>query len=163
MGSKGSGDYRARRREHERRRRQQQERAAARQECSPTREPAMAPANGSARRAAATTCGWCHGPITPRSRGPIPKWCSVACRKRAWEQKRAAESGLAAVEIVERPVPVSVPTPAVRVPRHADWGDTLLELGRQLDRGAIYDRDLPIVAGALRDVLAAFERRARRG
>jgi hypothetical protein len=49
------------------------------------------------------------------------------------------------------------------VPRQTDWGDTLLQLSRQLDRGAIYDRDLPIVAAALREVLAAFERHTRRG
>ncbi|CCH85797.1 protein of unknown function [Modestobacter italicus] len=70
---------------------------------------------------------------------------------------------MAAVEIVERPVVISIPTPAVRVPRHGEWGDTLRELCQQLDRGAVYDRDLPIVAGALREVLAAFERRTRQG
>jgi len=99
----------------------------------------------------------------PRTRGPIPKWCSATCRKRAWEQKRAADSGRAAVAIVERAVVMPVPTPAVRIPRHAQWGDTLHELSRQLDRGAVYDRDLPVVAGALREVLASFNRRARRG
>ena len=163
MGSKGSGDYRARRRGRERQRRRQQERAASRQKRSPVHEPPSGAASGSARRAAATACGWCQGPIAARNRGPIPKWCSATCRKRAWEQKRAAESGRAAVQIVERSVIVAVPTPAVQVPRHSDWGDTLIELGRQLDRGAIYDRDVPIVAGALREVLAAFERRTRRG
>jgi hypothetical protein len=152
MGGRGSGDYTARRRERERRRRQQQERAATRQERSPAREPASAPTDGSARRAAATACRWCDAPIRPRTRGPIPKWWSATCRKRAWEQKRAAESGRAAVEIVERSVVLSVPTPSVRIPRHSEWGDTLRELSEQLDRGALYDRDLPIVAGALRAV-----------
>src|SRR3954447_26859982 len=128
MGSKGSGDYRARRRERERQGRQHQQRAAARQARSPCREPASAPTNGSARRAAATACGWCEGLITPRARGPIPQRCSATCRKRAWEEKGAAESGRAAVEIVERSVVVAVPTPAVRIPRHAEWGDILLEL-----------------------------------
>jgi hypothetical protein len=161
MGSSGSGDYRARRRERERQRRQEQARAAARHEHSPACEPAASPTNGNARRAAASACAWCGGVITPRTRGPIPKWCSATCRKRAWEQKRAAESGRAAVEVVERAVVVAVPTPAVRIPRHAEWGDTLRELGTQLDRGAIYDRDLTVVAGALREVLAAFERRTR--
>ena len=162
MSSKGNGDDRTRSRERERRRRQQ-ESAAARQDPPPAREHASARAEGSARRAAATACGWCKGPIPSRARGPVPKWCSATCRKRAWEQKRAAESGLAAVEIVERSVVVSVSTPAVQVPHHGEWGDTLREFCKQLDRGAVYDRDLPIVAVALREVLAAFERRARRG
>src|SRR4051794_40187169 len=161
MGSTGSGDYKARRRERERQRRQQQERAAARQRNSPARESAASPTSGNARRAAATACGWCGGSITPQASGPIPKWCSATCRKRAWEQKRAAESGRAAVEVVERAVAVAVPTLAVRIPRHAEWGDTLRELSNQLDRGAIYDRDLTVVASALREVLAAFERRTR--
>jgi hypothetical protein len=67
------------------------------------------------------------------------------------------------VEVVERPVVVAGPTPAVRIPRHAAWGDTLRELSHQLDRGAVHDRDLSVVAGALRDVLPSFERRTRQG
>jgi hypothetical protein len=38
----------------------------------------------------------------------------------------------------------------------------LRELGRQLDRGLVYDRDLPSVTGALEEALAAFQRRVRR-
>ena len=162
MGSKGSADYRARRLERERQRRQQ-ERTAARQERSPARDSATAPTRGSARRAAATSCGWCAGPITPRGSGPIPKWCSATCRKRAWEQKRAAESGRAAVEVVERVVTLPATPSVTRVPRHGDWADVLMELSRQLNRGLLYDRDLRMVAGVLRQVLASFERRTRRG
>ena len=163
MGNRGTADYRARRRERERQRRQRQEHAAARQEGPRVSAPATAAGPGSARRAAATNCGWCNGPITPRARGRIPKWCSDTCRKRAWEQKRAAESDRAAVEVVE-PVVALRPSPSVtRVPRHGDWADVLLELSRQLDRGLLYDRDLPLVAGALRQVLASYERRTRRG
>lgn len=43
----------------------------------------------------------------PLSRG-VPKWCSNSWRHRAWEQRRAAEAGLAAVEIVDRPFEVIV-------------------------------------------------------
>ena len=43
------------------------------------------------RRLAAATCGWCDGPIEIKARGRIPKWCSAACRQRAWEQSRAAD------------------------------------------------------------------------
>lgn len=42
------------------------------------------------------------------SRGRVPKWCSASCRHRAWEQRRAAEAGLAAVEVVDRRVEVIV-------------------------------------------------------
>lgn len=66
-------------------------------------------------------CGWCGKPALVPSRGRPPKWCSATCRHRAWEQRRAAESGLAAVAIVERIVEkvvvekvtqtVEVPTP----------------------------------------------------
>lgn len=98
MGSKGSSEYRARQRDRERRRRQEKERSSARvrQPLDPT--AAGARSGGTARRAAASPCGWCHGPIPPRSRGPIPKWCSATCRHRAWEQSRAAASGRSAVQ-----------------------------------------------------------------
>jgi hypothetical protein len=50
-----------------------------------------------------------------------------------------------------------------RVPRHGDWAAVLMELSRQLDRGLLYDRDLPVVAGVLCQVLVSFERRTRQG
>jgi hypothetical protein len=161
MGSKGSSEYRARRRERERRRRQQVERAAVKQVHAPSDTPAKDASAAGARRAAATACGWCGGPITLRSRGPIPKWCSATCRHRAWEQNRAAASGRAAVQIVERIVVTPAAQPAPRTPRHDDWPGLLRELSRQLDRGLIYDRDMPGVASALDEALAAFRRRIR--
>ena len=163
MGSKGFPDYRGRRPEPERQRGQDQERAAARQQVAAAREPATTHTSGSARRAAATNCGWCKGPITPRTSGPIPKWRSATCRKRAWEQTRAAASGRSTIQIVERVVTPPPPPSSARPPKHGEWHDLLLELSRQLDRGALYDRDLPVVAGALREVFAFFERRTRRG
>ncbi|UOY03631.1 hypothetical protein [Blastococcus sp. PRF04-17] len=111
---------------------------------------------GPERRTAATACGWCGGPITPASRGPIPKWCSATCRHRAWEQTRAAASGLSAVELVERRVEVQVPL----VPTRRDWPRLLGELVGQLNDGRVYDRDLPALARALEPVLEAYRRRA---
>lgn len=40
------------------------------------------------------------------ARGRVPKWCSSSCRHRAWEQRRAADAGLAAVKVVDRVVEV---------------------------------------------------------
>ena len=111
---------------------------------------------GRDRRTAATACGWCGGPITPGSRGPIPKWCSATCRHRAWEQARAAASGLSAVELVERRVEVQVPL----VPTRRDWPRLLGELDGQLSDGRVYDRDLLALGRALQPVLETYRRRA---
>jgi hypothetical protein len=159
MGSKGSADYRARRREREQQRREQQQRATTRQDRTPIDVPARTPVEGSARRTAATACGWCGGGITQRASGPIPKWCSDTCRKRAWEQKRAAASGRSAVEIVERVVTLPVRA-APPFPRQHHWVDMLRALTQQLDGGAVYDRHLLAIAVAAQDVLRAAQRRS---
>jgi hypothetical protein len=151
MGNSGSPEYRARRREREHQRRLRAQR-------TPTEvrsEPKPSGADGPERRRAAATCCWCSGPITPRSRGPIPKWCSATCRHRAWEQARAAASGRAAVEVVERRVQVRLPLEATR----RDWPTLLGELVGQLNDGRVYDRDLPGLARALEPVLQAHRRR----
>ena len=106
---------------------------------------------------AATTCGWCGGPITPGRRGPIPKWCSATCRHRAWEQSRAANSGRTAVQVVERRVEIRVPLE----PTRRDWPRLLGELAGQLDDGRVYDRDLPALVRTLDPVLRSYRRRAR--
>jgi hypothetical protein len=113
------------------------------------------------RRLAAATCGWCDGPIEIKARGRIPKWCSAACRQRAWEQSRAATSGRSAIQVVERrvEVPVAMPTPPPARSRHAEWIGVLNELASQLDTSDIYDRDLPELTVALNRVLDAFGRR----
>ena len=121
-----------------------------------------------ARRAAARSCGWCGGPITLRSRGPVPKWCSPTCRHRNWEQQRAAASGLAAVRIVERVVervvtPPPPPPATPTVPRHGEWADLLQELARQLDQGLVHDCDLAQLAPPLDDLLTSFRRRLKWG
>ncbi len=107
------------------------------------------------RRRAATTCAWCGGPIQPKARGRIPTWCSPACRQRAWEQSRAAASGRAAVQVVERHVEVPTRLPLTR----RDWPQALQELAKQLDDGRIYDRDLSGLSVALDAVLEAYNRR----
>lgn len=121
-----------------------------------TAESAALPA--AARRCAAQLCGWCGGPIEVKARGRIPSWCSPACRQRAWEQSRAAASGLAAVRIVERAVQVDA---ELLPPKHAEWVALLAELTHQLDSGAVYERDLPALSDALQAVLAARDRRSR--
>lgn len=153
MGTSGSPEYRARRRERERQRRERAQRTPTTRAGS---DPAAADVHGRERRTAATACGWCGGPITPGSRGPIPKWCSATCRRRAWEQARAAASGLSAVELVERRVEVQIPL----VPTRRDWPRLLGELAGQLIDGRVYDRDLPALARALQPVLEAYRRRA---
>jgi hypothetical protein len=152
MGSKGTAEYRTRS-ERERQRREKAQRTS--REAKPS-DPGEAGRSGSKRRrAAATDCAWCGGPFTPRSRGPIPKWCSATCRHRAWEQRRAAASGRAAVRVVERRVEVAVPL----IPTRHDWPQLLAELARQLDDGRVYDRDLVPLATALNAVLDAYRRR----
>ena len=153
MGTSGSPEYRARRRKRERQRRQQAQRTTSKARA----DPAAADVHCPERRTAATTCGWCGGLITPGRRGPIPKWCSATCRHRAWEQARAAASGLSAVELVERRVQVQVPL----VPTRRDWPMLLGELASQLNDGRVYDRDLPALARALEPVLEEYRRRAR--
>jgi hypothetical protein len=153
MGNSGSPGYRARRREREQQRREQSQRAQIKEERSAAPGAGV---DGRGRRTAARACGWCGGSITPRSRGPIPKWCSATCRHRAWEQARAAASGLSAVRVVERPVEVRVPA----APTRRDWPGLLAELAHQLDDGRVYDRDLSGLARELEPVLQAYRWRA---
>jgi hypothetical protein len=117
-------------------------------------EPAANP-----RRSAASTCGWCGGPISVKATGRLPKWCSSSCRQRAWEQSRAAASGLSSVRVVERRVEVVKPALAGR----KDWPRLLSDLARQLDDGRVYDRDLVALSVALNTVLDAFRHPMVRG
>lgn len=114
------------------------------------------------------TCGWCGTSITVARVGRMPKWCSPACRHRAWEQRRAAESGLAAVEVVDRPVDVvrevtKVETvPVVVSPTSVKhWCDLMTTLADRLDQGRIYDRDVPQLLPAMSALVTAFNRRVR--
>ncbi len=110
------------------------------------------------------------------ARGRVPTWCGSVCRHRAWEQSRAAASGLSAKEVVERVVERTV-TLTVRVPaarpeppvgpaprspsRGDDWVHLLAELTKQLDAGRVYTRDIDAVANAVAGVQQAIARRLR--
>lgn len=106
------------------------------------------------------------------ARGRVPKWCSDACRHRAWEQRRAAASGLCAVEVVERVVEVvqtervveqvRVEVPSGTHPRgSSDYAEILYELAMRLDTGRIYERDLGSLTSAMTSLIDAFNRRYR--
>ena len=110
-------------------------------------------------------CGWCRETIAVRSTGRLPKWCSPSCRQRAWQQRRAAESGLAAVDVVDRFIEVEKEVKVVErsevtvPPRGAAWPAALTERERQIGTGRVYDRDLRALAEALDKVHQALERR----
>lgn len=98
-------------------------------------------------------CGWCGTTFTINDWGRTPKWCSPKCRRRAWEQRRAAESGLAAVDVVVQKIEVEPPLPrtgseAVRAINHIT--DRLLD--DAYSRG-----DIRRITEALSHLIAAFE------
>jgi len=101
-------------------------------------------------------CGWCGQPITLRRTGRMPKWCSAACRQRAWEQVRAAANGQAAVRVVDRYV-------AAVTADGPGWITQLSLLAGQVTNGPgqIAGRDLDELAAALELVQAAVGNRAR--
>ena len=116
------------------------------------------------------TCGWCGATVPVPGRGRVPKWCSASCRHRAWEQRRAAASGLSAIEVVDRPVEVVrtvtkikrvvVDGPQIATPRTVEeWARLIEELAARLDRGTIYDRQLSVMRPAVAAVVDSFDRR----
>lgn len=117
------------------------------------------------RRPTTVSCTWCGSQTTVLPVGRVPSWCSNSCRHRAWEQRRAASSGLASREQVERLVEVEVPvtiTTEVEVqvlPKGASWAKALSQLAEQIDRGRIYDRDLAGIAEGLDEASKALMRR----
>ncbi len=122
------------------------------------RSGATPAATGSGRRTPGQQvgCGWCGQPVQIRSRGPIPKWCSPTCRHRAWEQTRAARSGLSAVQVLDRYV--------AAVPENGpDWIHHLTALANQINTGTrpIADHDLDGIAAALETAQAAIADRTR--
>ena len=116
-----------------------------------------APRRSPRRPGQSLACGWCGTPILLPARGRIPKWCSSSCRHRAWELTRAAASGHAAVQVVDRVVQVDRPVPVA--PQGSAWPGILAQLATQLDTGRVYDRDLPALAQGLQNVIDALERR----
>jgi len=124
-----------------------------------------APQRSPRRTGQSLACGWCGSPILLPARGRTPKWCSSSCRHRAWELTRAAASGRAAVQVVDRVVEVDrlvtvvQEVPVTTVPKGAEWPAALAQLATALDTGRIYERDLPALAQALADVADALDRR----
>ena len=47
-------------------------------------------------------CPRCGEPVPIRATGRPATWCSPACRRAAYEERRAARSGAIAVQVVER-------------------------------------------------------------
>lgn len=90
----------------------------------------------------------------------MPKWCSSSCRHRAWELTRAAASGLAAVQVIDRTVQVDRPVVRPCRPVGYDFNLDAAQLTEQVDTGKVYDRDLPALAAALGDVRFALNRRS---
>jgi hypothetical protein len=97
--------------------------------------------------------------------GRTPKWRSSSCRHRAWELTRAAASGRAAVQVVnrvlevDRLVTVVQEVPVTTIPKGAEWPAALAQLATALETGRVYDRDLSSLAQALADVADALDRR----
>ena len=120
------------------------------------------------RRPATVQCLWCGSEIVVFRVGRVQSWCSNSCRHRAWEQRRAAASGLASRELVERRVEVEVRIPVTRevevevLPKGAAWAAALHQLADQIDRGLVYDRDLAPLAEAIDAAAAALTRRPAR-
>lgn len=119
------------------------------------------------------SCGWCGTEVPVPARGRVPKWCSSSCRHRAWEQGRAAEAGLAAVEVVNRLVEVIVEkktvverrvTVPVRQSPHStrEWIDVLDRLTWALSTSRMDQEDLAALEPALSRVLASYADRSNK-
>jgi len=131
-------------------------------------EPTVAP-GGRRRPGQVLECGNCGGPVRLARTGRTPKWCSDACRHKAWQDRRALEVATAGeavdVRIVDRLIEIAIPVPVVEqvevtvLPTGPAWAPVLLELAAQIDRGRLYDRDLPALTDALQQVLDALHRR----
>jgi hypothetical protein len=116
-------------------------------------------------------CGWCGESITLAGTGRVLKWCSQACRQRAWVQRQAAGEDRAFDRVVdhvvgvdvERRVPVVQGVEVVVQPKGAEWPVVLRQLVKQLESGRPYDRDLQALAVALSEVLDFVTRRLSPG
>lgn len=107
------------------------------------------------------TCGWCGRTFPLLTTGRLPKYCGDTCRHRAWEHRQALDLDRTPVEVVVHRVEVEkAPGPELAVRRNgAGWAEALAELGRDLDRGRVYDRDLRALAEQLDQVFQALQRR----
>lgn len=114
------------------------------------------------RRAGQTlTCAWCRRTFPLLSTGRLPTYCGDTCRHRAWEHRQALTGNRNAVEVVIQTVEVEAPSRAdLAVRRNGPgWVAALAELAHDLDRGRVYDRDLPALTQELQQVLQSLERR----
>lgn len=118
-------------------------------------------------------CGWCGTSVQIPARGRIPKWCSSSCRHRAWEQRRAAAAGLAAVEVVDRVVEVvrvekvveerRVGVPVAQSPRSArEWVGVLDRLEWALRTNRMDLDDLTEIEPSLARVLTSYRDRSEK-
>lgn len=57
---------------------------------------------GNGRTLAGGTCPRCGKEVQRKATGRPPIWCSQACRRAAYEERRAAARGVIAVEVVDR-------------------------------------------------------------
>lgn len=131
--------------------------------------PAAAPV-GRRRPGQLLECGCCGTQIRLARTGRTRKWCSDACRHKAWQARRALAAGAAGtvvdVRVVDRLIEVAVPVTVVEqvkvtvLPTGPGWAPALLELASQLDSGRLYDRDLLALASALQQVDQALARRS---
>jgi hypothetical protein len=154
----------------------QQPHAAARLTSNTEPEPGRVATRKRRPRAAGGVieCAWCGKPTPIPARGRVPKWCSSSCRHRAWEQRRAAASGLCAVEVVDRTIetvtvhavvkPEPVTVQVERRPQSAsEFASVLLDLAHRLDTGRIYERDLAPLDAPITALLRALLRRRNVG
>ncbi len=90
------------------------------------------------------SCPRCGGPVHWSGRGRRARWCSPACRRAAYEERRAAATGAIAVRVVQRET-TREPSPAEcvarvlgspRACREVLNGLTTLAANGQLDTGA---------------------------
>ena len=115
------------------------------------------------------TCGWCGEPADVPARGRVPKWCSPACRQRAWQHKKATEAGRAPVEVVQQKVEVyrgeRVVDKVVRGPvkarpkTGAEWTDMLQKLAWALSTNRLNEAEVRMIETHLYSVTAALDRR----
>lgn len=102
------------------------------------------------------TCGWCGGSIQLKALGRLPKWCSATCRRRAWEQNRAARSGRTAVEVFDRYVVVA--------PWDSDgWLELMRVMTDQVRRGQLHGVQITAALQLVQAALADQEQQLSRG
>lgn len=115
--------------------------------------PTGSSASGRRQAGQRVPCGWCGRLFEVKARGRMPKWCSAACRHRAWEQERAARSGRAVIEVRDRYV-AATPTGTF------EWLDQLHALTDQVRHGHL---DLALLGEAIEYLGAEIVSQVRPG